>query len=74
MNKNSAGNYFPALLYTKFCLFFYSSTLVFLISSRTLKIMDGDTDSSSNPIFKKVDVSVVSAPSSPQMPTQHPCL
>ncbi len=33
---------------------------------------DGDTDSSSTPIRRKVSVSATSAPSSPQMPTQQP--
>ena len=52
----------------------YSSTFVFRISSLTRKIMAGETDNSSNPILRKVEVSVVSAPSSPQIPTQQPCL
>ena len=52
----------------------YSSTFVFRISSLTRKIMAGETDNSSNPILRKVEVRVVSAPSSPQIPTQQPCL
>ena len=47
---------------------------VFLILSLIRRIMDGDTESSSNPIRRNVSVSVSSAPSSPQMPTQHPSL
>ena len=34
----------------------------------------GDTDNSSIPILRNVSVRVISAPSSPQIPTQHPAL
>ena len=54
--------------------FYFSDKSVFLILSLIRRIMDGDTESSSNPIRRNVSVSVSSAPSSPQMPTQHPSL
>ena len=49
-------------------------TVVSRMIFRTGSTKDGDTESSSIPIFTKVSVSVVSAPSSPQMPTQQPPL
>ena len=42
--------------------------------SLTAKILDGLTESSSTPILRNVSVRVVSAPSSPQIPTQAPPL
>ena len=54
--------------------FYFTDKSVFLILSLIRRIMDGDTESSSNPIRRNVSVSVSSAPSSPQMPTQHPSL
>ena len=50
--------------------FTFVSRMIF----RTGSTKDGDTESSSIPIFRKVSVNVVSAPSSPQMPTQQPPL
>src|SRR5699024_8531069 len=46
------------------------SRMIFRIGST----LAGVTDNSSTPIFTNVSVSVVSAPSSPQIPTQHPLL
>ena len=46
------------------------SRISFLIGSTNV----GDTDSSSIPILRNVSVRVISAPSSPQIPTQHPAL
>ena len=46
------------------------SRISFLIGSTNV----GDTDNSSIPILRNVSVRVISAPSSPQIPTQHPAL
>ena len=44
------------------------------ICFRIGRIMEGETESSSMPIFMNCFVRVVSAPSSPQMPAHFPCL
>ena len=44
------------------------------MASRTERMREGLTDSSSTPMRRKVSVRLVSAPSSPQMPTQAPPL
>lgn len=52
-------------------IIFYSISLTIFLTGRT-KV--GDTDSSSSPISTNLSVSVVSAPSSPQIPAQIPSL
>ena len=52
----------------------YFERSIFLTASLTFNTKDGDTDNSSIPIRRNVSVRVVSAPSSPQMPIQAPCL
>ena len=52
-------------------IIFYSISLTIFLTGRT-KV--GDTDSSSSPISTNLSVSVLSAPSSPQIPAQIPSL
>lgn len=58
------------MFHCTFCSLLRSSPRMSLRSGNTA---EGETDSSSNPIRRKVSVSVGSAPNSPQMPTQQPC-
>ena len=64
---------------TVFILFYNSSGASVVVSieriaDRSGSTADGETESSSIPIDRKVSISSASAPSSPQMPIQIPAL